>query len=164
MYLCTCLKVLSIAKRLVHKSIFLIQMSQQSSMSFMDWLNYVQGLQVSHELLFEIKQQIEENKPSSNRDIYKLITELLQNRPDVDPMYVYQSMLGMYIRPLSDDELQTIMTTYQLLSGIPDLHKVPNMYVLSYICTKKEIEINIPTTYNKERQQMFDRVLTSVPI
>jgi len=118
----------------------------------------VQGLLVSQEILQEVRYKVSERGIKNKRDIHEFIKA---NYGGYDVNYIYQNVTGFHIRVLTDDERTQILEEYASLLAKPDIHKVHNMYTLSYICKKRNIVLDIYATYPAEKMAFYDAILGS---
>lgn len=125
--------------------------------NFSTWLHAVQGLLVSQELLQEIRQRLLEKNIVYKRDIHEFIKA---NYGAMDVNYIYQNITGLHIRILTEEETAQVLEEYASLLVKPDIQKVHNMYILTYICKKRNIDVNIYATYPAEKMAIYDAILS----
>lgn len=124
---------------------------------FETWLENVQGRLVSLELLQEIKSKIQQCNIVNNREILKFI---VKEFPDVDANYVFAHVIGAHIRRLTSEETTVILEEYSTLQNITGIDKVPNMFVLEYICKKRDIPLAVPIRYSEDRVAYYNNILS----
>lgn len=127
------------------------------------WLTTIQGKLISAHIMQELKDYVGDVTGLTNRQIFQKIQEgiALYGYAGVDVNYVYQSIIGLHIQPMTLQNeafvLREFIRIYDVIGDI--MNRIPYIYILWKVVQKHALNIVVHNNYSKEKCEMFDAML-----
>lgn len=134
-------------------------------MDYAQWLNFVQGKNISSNVLQDVKSRVQ--GIDNRRQLFQAIVDVMRSQgygdDDRNTMarYIYEHILGFHIQTLDLATENVVLEEYGKIYAVmqDSVNKIPNIYILQQISDKRGLGIRKTVEYPLEKRKYYDTML-----
>lgn len=134
-------------------------------MDFVNWLNSIQGKDISGDILGYIKIELGDSSKYNRKTLIDKVKKLCNiNNYDIDVGYVIDNLSGLHIDPLDLHKEHIVLTEFDILYNHlgESLRQIPFVYILQRISDKYSLDIKKTVIFPREKTVVFDKLLENI--
>jgi len=134
-------------------------------MEYAQWLTFIEGKDVSPNVLQDVKERVA--GVVNRKQLFESIVTVMKQQGYADDdrnttaRYIYEHILGFHIESLDLSTENIILEEFSKIQDVlrEDVYKIPNIYILQQISTKRGLGLRRTVEYPLEKRKYYDALL-----